>query len=233
MAIASITAWLNTPNPNYTHGRLLYEQYGDDRLVLAIIKSGSGSYHFTKLHAAMVKLNERKDLEPKRITYTPPAQDEPLQSQFNVTSKPKVKTDLDDAPPEIRQIRNLKNEKFAEARHLLVVARVSDSKEHRLEAALKILDNMDYVNESWLVMDTWRETGKILEMKKEQATVSVADLSTQELLQKDKNLPSYICKARGRYNEQTDPRRKTKALAKVQELLNLQSAIKRRLDELV
>jgi len=82
MAITSITAWLNTSNLNFTRGRLLYEQYGDNRLVLAVIKSGSGFYHFSKLHAAMLKLNEKKYLEPKQIVYTPPVQEESAHAEL-------------------------------------------------------------------------------------------------------------------------------------------------------
>jgi len=235
MAIASITAWLNSPNKNYTHGKLLYHQYGSDRLILTIIESGSGTYHFNKLSEALSLLNEQSDLQPKQIVYVPPAVEDPDQTEVPKITSPnsKVKTNLDDAPPEIRAIRNEKNEKFAEARHALAVARVSDSKEHRLEKALLILDNMDIVNESWLVMDTWRETGKITEKQNEQVVASVSELNLQQLLTEEKNLPTYISKARKRHTRHTDPVKKTKALAKVQSLISRLNEVKRRINELV
>ena len=235
MAIASITAWLISPNPNFIHGRMLYEQYGADRLILTIIQSGSGTYHFNKLFEAMVLLNQQSNIEPKRITYSPPPPEEPALTEPKEpgVSITKVKTDLDNAPPEIRAIRDEKNLKYAEARHALAVARVSDSKEHRLEKALLILDNMDIVNESWLAMDTWRETGKIIELQKEEVIASVSELSLQELLQEQKNLPTYLSKARKRHNEHKDPVKKVKALAKVTSLSNRLSQVKRRIDALV
>lgn len=234
MAIASITAWLNSPIKNYTHGKLLYHQYGNDRLILTIIESGSGTYHFSKLSEALALLNEQSNLEPKQIVYVPSAAVDADQTVVTgISSVNKVKTNLDDAPPEIRAIRNEKNEKFAEARHALAVARVSDSREHRLEKALLILDNMDIVNESWLAMDTWRETGKITEKQNEQVVASVSELNLQQLLTEEKNLPTYISKARKRHAGHADPVKKTKALAKVQSLISRLNEVKRRINELV
>lgn len=234
MAIASITTWLTSPNKSYVHGRALYQQYGDDKLVLTIINSGSSSYHFSKLHEALDKLNAQSNLEPKRITFVAPPPPEPDVSAGGTPGAiSKVKTNLDVAPPEIRAIRDDKNLMHAEARHLHTMLRLMDSKEHRLEAALKILDNMDKVNESWVAMDEWERTGVITKLQQEETIKAVNELSTQELFKEIKNLPSSISKARKRYNDNTDPKKKTKALAKVHSLVARQSEVKRRIDELV
>ncbi|WP_231424015.1 hypothetical protein [Pedobacter sp. Leaf250] len=235
MAIASITAWLLSPNPNFIHGKLLFQQYGNDRLVETIINSGSGAYHFSKLRSALEKINESPGIEPKQIVYTsPPVPDQPAHAEPPTSSLiSKSKPDLDDAPAEIWAFRNQKNAIHAEARHLFVTAKLMDSKEHRLEAALRILDLMDQVNEYWLIIDTWRETGKILELKKEEAIAEVSALTIQELLQEQKNLPSYISKARKRFNDAKEPRKKTRALAKVESLVSRLTEVKRRIDGIV
>lgn len=227
MAIASISAWLNNTNPNFHHGRMLYEQYGDDALVLTIIKSGSGSYHFSKLKEGLEKLNEQSNIQPKKIVLDVPVHQEPVKYET------KEKVNLDNAPAEIWEIRNQKNLEFAYARQLHLNIKLMDSVDHRLEAALQLLDHMDYVNKSWLIIDEWNKSGIVTKMEQEAVEQSVADLTTQDLLKELKNLPSSISKARKRYNDHTDPRKKTKALAKVQSLLNRQIEIKRRVDAIV
>src|SRR5690606_10562475 len=72
MAIASITAWLKSPKRDYHHGKMLYEQYGDDQLILTIIRTGSTSYHFNKLLAGLEALNKFSNMEPQQIKIVDP-----------------------------------------------------------------------------------------------------------------------------------------------------------------
>jgi polyhydroxyalkanoate synthesis regulator phasin len=229
MAIESITAWLNSADRNFLHGRLLYEQYGDDRLILTIIKSGSGNYHLQKLTEGLEKVNQLSNLQPKKITFEPPAP----QPIAEPKKKQKSSPDLAAAPEVIQDIRNQKNERYAKARHLHQTIRSMDSKQHRLEAGLELLNLMDFVNESWFIIDEWVKKGTVLEMKKEEAIQSVADLTLPELVAASKNIPSSISHARKRYNISTDPRARTRALAKIQELQTKLEQVKRRLSELI
>lgn len=227
MAIASITVWLNEKNPSYHHGRLLYEQYGDDRLVLTIIKSGSGSYHFAKLKEALEFLNTKTNLIPKQIVFVPPVAEE-----FTPAGE-KVKTNLDNAPAEVRKIRDDKNKLYAEARHLHVTIKSLDNDELRLAAALTILDNMDVVNEIWVALDTFAKTGEIMKIKHEETLAEVSELSLPELLKESKNLPPNISKARGNANKTADPVKKSKYQLKVQHLIIRLAEVQRRLNELI
>lgn len=233
MPIASISTWLNSPNPSYHHGVSLYKQYGDDSLILAIITTGSGSYHFSKLKQGLQSVNDQPSITPKKLEYVAPAQE---RSASEDPEEPvyvgRKKVNLDNAPKEIRDIRNNKNLKFAEARHLHAKLRFMDSQQHRCDAALTILNNMDEVNSSWCAMDEWEKTGKITQVEREEVQAAVAELSIPELYQERTNLPSRISHARKRHSTNTDPRKKTKALAKVESLISRFNEVKRRISEL-
>lgn len=221
MAIASITAWLHDPKRDFHHGRMLYEQYGDDRLVLTIIRSGSGPYHFSKLLVAMEALNKLPNLQPKKI-FVP---DLPL-----VDKKPEV---WQDAPDPILGIRNEKNRRYAEARKIFETIRIMDSQEHRAEAALLLLDNMDFVNESWSAIDTWRETGIVKEVKQKEAEVSISDMDVRDLIQKSKNIATYISKDKKKILLEKNPAKLLKLKRRL-ELREFELAeMNRRIDELI
>ena len=221
MAIASITAWLNSQQKDFAHGRLLYEQYGSDPLVLTIIKTGSGSFHFSKLLEALEGLNQLSNIEPKRIVIP------------DLPAVEKSGNAWDGAPDPILEIRNEKNLRYAQARKLFESIPMLDSKEHRAEDAIKLLDHMDFVKDSWGAIDEWRETGNIRAIKKEEELTAVAELSLQELIQQSKNIATYISKGRAKLAKETDP----KKILKIKERIDLWeikvNEVKRRLDEFV
>lgn len=228
MAIASITAWLTDKNPNYQLGCSLYEQYGEDRLILTIIKSGSGSYHFNKLKEALEFVNTKVNLVPKQIVFVEPTPVETITQRGTL-----VKTNVDNAPPEIRKIRDDKNKLYAQARHLHQAITALDSDELRLEAALQILDNMDGVNERWVALDNWKVTGEVMDIAQNKTLEEVKELSTNDLLKEQKNLPTYISKARANVKKTNDPVKKAKYQLKVQHLISRLTEIQRRVNELV
>lgn len=220
MAIASITTWLNSKERDFYHGRMLFEQYGSDPLVLAIIKSGSGSFHFSKLLQGLEELNKSSNIEPKPIQI--PELPDPEKDDGKWTG----------APDPILEIRNEKNLRYAQARQLFGVISVTESQEHRIGFALQLLDHMDFVDESWGAIDEWRETGQVREIKKVQEVASVADLTLKELLQESKNIASYISKDRKKLAEEKNPKRIIKIKARL-ELREIRLAeIKRRMDEI-
>lgn len=187
MAIASITTWLDNPQRSYHHGKALYEQYGNSASLLALIRSGSGNYHLSKLKEGLELVNKQCNLEPKPIvvgTYVKP--EKPDLSKKN--------PDLANAPDAITEIRDEKNSRYAQARRLFENIRIMDSREHRLQAGLELLDHMDFVNDSWEVIDEWKESGKVREIQKVEAEKEVAELTMTELVKESNNLPTYISK---------------------------------------
>lgn len=220
MAIASITQWLADPKRTFLYGKALYEQYGDNRVTLALIRSGSGSYHFGKLTEALKKLNEQSNLEPKPIVIADrPAAKHPTKKNPDLTS----------APEQILKIRNDKNTKYARARKLFEMIRLMDSREHRLASGLELLDLMDEVNESWAAIDEWHEKGKVHEAMIAEAEKSVDDLSLAELLKESKNLPTYISKDRALLKTPLIDRKKMKISARLELNVKRLELIKKRL----
>lgn len=209
MAIASITTWLNNPDRNYNHGRLLYEQYGSNVLILTILKSGCSTYHFAKLQAALEDLNTKPDLIPKPIViseYIP----EPA------AAPGKKSLDFKTAPEQIIDIRNKKNQRFAQARKLHETIRIMDDEEHRLTAALELLDHMDYVNSCWESIDKFLDTGEIKPLPQQEQAIPVDQLGLKELIKEGNNLPSYICKEKKKVKLGKAPAKQLKATIKVE-----------------
>lgn len=221
MAIASITAWLNSKTRDFHHGCMLYKQYGSDKLILTIINTGSGNYHFNKLVEGMEALNKLSNIQPKQIDFKEP---EPLSNKDDQWK---------DVPDAILEIRNEKNKIYAQARKRFEAIRFLDSSEHRLEAALIMLNEMDAVRDSWAIIDEFRETGNIREIKKQKAVEDVADLDLKELLRQRGNIESYISKDKGRIAKATDPKLILKYKVRLEERELKLAEIKRRIDELI
>lgn len=157
----------------------------------------------------MEAVNLQKDLTPKKIVIPEVILEAPSPS--------KVKTNVEFAPAEIQEIRNRKNLAYAQARKLHETIRVMDDPAHRLEAMLQLLANMDFVQECWTIMDQWAKSGEITALQEKKAAATIENLTLQQLLQQQGNLPSYICKAKKSYKLATDPRKKAKFLAGLQE----------------
>jgi hypothetical protein len=229
MAIASVTEWLRNEPKNFHQGRMIYQQYGEDLLTLTIIKSGTGSYHLSKLIAGMEDLNKLQNLKPKHIKIPDvfvappePGSKDPLQ-----------KTNLDYAPKEIQAIRDNKNLLYAQARNLHASVRVLDDQQQRLEAGLKILDNMDKVNEAWIIMDEWAATGVVKEAQAKEIEKTVSDFTLIELIKAQNNLPPNISKYKSSYKNAKDPAKKAMYLAKMEAASAQLKAIKSKINELI
>lgn len=236
MAIASITDWLQSSKRDFFTGKLLYEQYGSDRLILTIIRTGSSTYHFQKLVEGLEALNKLSNLKPKAIHHEPAPAKAPAPARMVVGVLPPVERNPEqwkDAPDPILEVRNEKNRRYAKARKLFEMIRVMDSQEHRLDAALELLDDMDYVAESWEIIDEWKKDGTVREMRKKAAEKEVAEMNLRELFAKSKNLASYISKDRARVKKVTDTRKLLKIRTRLEENELKLEEMKRRIDELV
>jgi hypothetical protein len=227
MAIASITSWLNSPDKNYILGRALYQQYGSDPVTLALINSGSTAYHFNKLFQALTELNKKVGLEPKQIVigdFHP----EPVSSPSG-----KSNPDFAGAPEKILQIREEKNRRFAQARKLHESIRLMDSREHRLKAAVELLNHMDFVNECWSIIDEWRDHGHVRHQEEIKQAADVSDLTEAQLIREKTNLASNITKDRAKLQACKDPRKQVKLSQRLQARTIRLEQIRRRLSEFV
>ena len=72
-----------------------------------------------------------------------------------------------------------------------------------------------------------------MELKKEEAIATVSDLTIKELLQEQKNLPTYISKAKKRYSFAETPQQKVRGLGKIQSLVSRLHEVKKRIDGIV
>ncbi|MFD2961331.1 MULTISPECIES: hypothetical protein [Olivibacter] len=59
MAIARIDNYLAKENRTFEEGRMLYEQYGTNIFILALIRSGTGAYQFKRLIEALTELSTK------------------------------------------------------------------------------------------------------------------------------------------------------------------------------
>lgn len=226
MAIASITAWLNSIDKNYLQGRLLYEQYGTSRITLALISSGSGQYHLTKLTIALQEINDLPDIQPKQITIAAVIDDAP-------TSRAKKEIDYKDAPQLILDMRTQKSEDYALARKLHESIRFIDSRQHRLDAGLKILNLMDKVNDSWSIIDEWKEKGHVRAIEQQKQIAAVATMTLPELLQEEKLLAPNVSKDRTKLKKPLSERKKLEIQVRLQERSLRLEEVRRRMNELV
>jgi hypothetical protein len=208
MAIASLTTWLNNPDRQYDSGLLIYEQYGTNAVLLALLRNGSSSYHFTKLQKALEDLNLRDDLEPKPIVIGEYVPEE-------VTNARVTKLDYKSAPEVIVDIRDNRNKSFAQARKLHETIKILDLKDHRLQAALELLNHMDHVQESWKTIDAWQATGEIKEVVAQATVPEVSTLTHAQLLREHGNLMSNISKDKALILETTKASLKLKASARL------------------
>ena len=191
MAIASITTWLNDVNRSYNVGKLLFEQYGDNKVTLTLINSGNSSFHQQQLFKALQKINLQVDLQPKKIVIG----NMPTPEKEN---HGKTVIEYKTAPEQILNIREQKSARFAQARKLHESIRIMDSQEHRLEAALQILELMDEVNEAWAIIDQWNENGEIIAQKQKEQVKAIEEMNIHELLREKANLSPNISKDKKR-----------------------------------
>ena len=190
MAIASILQWLSDPNRTYQHGKILYEQYGNNIVAATIINTGhqSSNYHFTYLENCL------KDL----VDHTPQKMEViiPDLTEFNQTQKQGISDqEYQKLPEDLRIIRKDAKNQFNRAKWLFARIPLTDSKEQRLEMALQLLDDFDDNRRQMGHVQGFLDKGTYIPetiILKELRPVQ--DLSIKELIAESKNIPTYITK---------------------------------------
>lgn len=225
MAIASITIWLNSTEKNYTHGKMLYEQYGQENHLKALFNSGESTYHFQKLLEALEDLNKLNSPPPKKIIIA--------EREKPSIVKKIEKTGFENAPEKIIEIKTEKNKAFALARKLFEMIPYMDSQEHRREAGKELLEKMKFVQTCWQAIDEWKANGNIINVKLKEIEVDVNSLTLADLLKEEKNLPPNISKDKKKLLIEENPSRKLKLERRIIERTKRLEHIKRRLNELI
>ncbi len=91
-----------------------------------------------------------------------------------------------DAPEQIQQIRNEKNRRYAQARKLHESIRMMDSREHRLQAGLELLDHMHVVNDARSAIDEWSRSGQIRHQEQMRQAVQADQLTRRSFCARNK-----------------------------------------------
>jgi hypothetical protein len=190
MAIASVLQWLSDPNRTYHHGKLLYEQYGNNIVSSTIINTGhqGSNYHFTFLENC---LKELADHTPEKMQVAIPQLE-----TFTVPDKPGISDqEYKKLPEDMKSIRKDAKNQYNRAKWLFARIPLTDSKEQRLEMALQLLDDFDENRrqmghvQGFLEKGTYTPETIILKELK-----PVEDLSIKELIAESKNIPTYVTK---------------------------------------
>lgn len=181
MAIASIINYLNQKNKTYEEGLTLFKEFSKSQILISFFEKGKSEFNFKKLINELDKL-KGLNIEPKPISIAP---------QNIIKFDP---INFENAPIEIREIRDEKNRMYAEAKDLFYKIKTIYGAETRIHAGIKLLSLMEGVNDRWEVIDSWKETGQIIRKQQEKAEIKISELSVSELLKELRNLPPNISK---------------------------------------
>jgi hypothetical protein len=198
MAIAPITQWLDSREKNYLVGRALYEQYGTNSLLKTLFKNGDSDYHLTRLIESLEELNRQlhaidQKQQPQHQRFViPPLESIPVPATRMSLSDPAYQN----APEEIKDLYTANSRLNSRADLLYLQARSAPTAAERLELSLAQLDDRQQVNENWQTIKEYHATGVVQEQVKEAEEKNVSELTVSELMALDKNLPTYISKAR-------------------------------------
>ncbi|HEY0056288.1 MAG TPA: hypothetical protein VGB63_13105 [Pedobacter sp.] len=194
MAIAPVLQWLSEPNRTYHHGKLLYEQYGNNIVTKTIINAGhqGSSYHFSYLENALKAIANTSPVSETKILI-------PDLNSFQKENKGGTgvsDTEYSKLPPELKDIRTKAQNHFNRAKWLFARIPVTDSRAQRLQMQLQLLNDFDDNRALMAKVQAFLNTGSVTP---EPAPVSkelkpVAELTIRELLTEAKNIPTYLTK---------------------------------------
>lgn len=227
MAIAPVLQWLSDPNRTYHHGKLLYEQYGNNIVHQTIINTGhqASNFHFTYLENSLRAIADQGTT--KSIVDIPDLQafDKPEISGISDQEYSKL-------PEDLRTIRKDAKNNFNRAKFLFARIPLVDSKEERLTMALQLLNDFDRNREKMGHVQGFLDTGSftppvtvIKDLK------AVSELTVRELIAESKNLPTYISKDRTRLDVAENDLRKEDLKNRIKARLERLEEIQRRLNE--
>ncbi|MGA6117152.1 hypothetical protein [Sphingobacterium anhuiense] len=211
MAISIIQRYLSAPHKNYEEGRVLFERYSDNKVLIALFRSGNSSYHCSRLYVELAKLKEQDPvLVPEKLKVEKPII--PTLESFDRPSKAIIKDDFHSLPDRIKDVYRRKNMHYSRHLQLFIEIGMTDDKDARLEMALTMLSDKEEVNACWAVIDAYKETGQILLEETKTLQEEVNELSLDQLIALIKNIPPNISKDKGKLKTMPDGHRKAKVL---------------------
>lgn len=240
MAIAIIDNWVNDPKRSYEYGVQLYEQFGDNRMILALLKNGHARshYHFTRLTDALRTLIPKQPAaaataiaQQKKLT--DPLAKLPKLEEISVSPQRYSLTDADweKLPNPIKDLYTRQSRLHAHSQMLFNQSRISTDHEHRRIIDCKILHERNELNNNWQTIKDFHTNGAVkAEVQKKQQT-EIDKLSIAELVKLSKNLPPALSKKRKRLTGMQDGAQKNKLIATIKELEIRQELVKKRLED--
>lgn len=194
MAIASILEWLK--NPEYSSGVKLYQEFGKNQFLKDAFSSNK-----LLLQQLIKCLNEINSNTP---SYTAPVITVQKEKPAPVPNKEKksILIDKKSAPKEVLELEVKWKDHYSRADVLHRDMPHIVNKETRRLMAIEILQYMKLVRNIWFQLQYYNEHGSL------PATPSQHDLGKDDLIDlinKIKNLPTYITKAQKRISEIKDP----------------------------
>ncbi|CDS92710.1 hypothetical protein BN1088_1431050 [Sphingobacterium sp. PM2-P1-29] len=211
MAISIIQRYLSASHKNYDEGRVLFERYSDNKVLIALFRSGNSSYHCNRLYVELAKLKEEDPvLVPEKLKVEKPVI--PTLESFDRPSKAIIKDDFHTLPDQIKDVYRKKNMHYSRYLQLFIEIGMTDDKDARLEMALTMLSDKEEVNACWAVIDAYKETGQILLEETKTIQEEVNELPLDQLIALIKNIPPNISKDKGKLKMMPDGHRKAKVL---------------------
>lgn len=202
MAIAPITEWLK--NPEYDSGVKLYQEFGKNNF----LKQAFASHKLLlqQLVKSLADINATTTIqEPTPVLkkeVEPPAKAE----------KKSILIDKKNVPKEVLELEIKWKDHYSRADVLHRDLPHTINKETRRLMAVELLQHMSLVRSIWYQLQYFNEHGKL------PVTASEDDLSNDDLIgliNKIKNLPTYITKAQKRISEIKDPEKLQKHLSEI------------------
>lgn len=211
MAISIIQRYLSAAHKNYDEGRVLFERYSDNKVLIALFRSGKSSYHCNRLFVELAKLKEKDPvLVPQTLQVEKPVI--PTLESFDQPSKAILKDDFHSLPDRIKDVYRKKNMHYSRHLQLFIEIGLTDDRDKRLEMALTMLSDKDEVNACWAVIDEYKETGRILVEETETIEEEVNELSLDQLIALIKNIPPNLSKDKAKLKTMPEGHKKAKVV---------------------
>jgi len=236
MAIATIDKWLADPQRKYDLGRQLYDLYGDNKLLKALLASGhDGShYHFTRLNDALkeVNLKVKPDVPNVQHPSIPTFKKIPKLEDIPLPSKRENLTDAEwlKLPDTIKDLYNRVYRLHPHSQLLFNQCRITENKSDRLQLDLMIIRERDEINKIWKLIKDYHENGVVKEKVEIKEKTKIDELSIGELIKLSKNLPTYLSKDREKLKTMPDGQQKNKVLNRIMEREVQFDLVKKRLE---
>lgn len=201
----SVKAWVNSKHKDYWTGVQLYERYGTNRTLIRLFKRKESAYTRQKLAEELRKLAEK----PKKQNYK-------VTQRYSDTAKSPV--NHQELPDVLKKLDIEKGKLFKEAAqlHEQISEQMEDMpKANRLKAKDTIERNFKRIEQIWADIDYWQQHGELPEHLKETPKDEGERIRLSDFINRRKNVPTYISKAKKELEKTTDKVKKQEIQARI------------------